>query len=225
MKQTLTIPCWSSFFLACVLTLLPATSVLAKSAWHWEMSLYVNTPGDAMYMPAAVSFEPTSERYYAVDAGNNRLVSFNRNGELLNAFNADNQLLVPFDMVRLDNGQLWVVEKGRNSLTHVDVRAQTIQPHKLLDGDRQVFPDRIALEGGKLYILDRASGQVLRLSDDLKVEQHFGCADCLGGFVDFVINDNSVWALENISKNVYQFNSDGTIAQIISLGDSVDFPV
>lgn len=225
MKKTITIQNLGRFFLTVVLFLLPTTLALAESPWHWQMSLYVNTPGDAMYMPAAVAFDPDSARYYAVDAGNNRLVSFDRNGELLKAFSADNRLRVPFDMVRLENGQLWVVEKGRNSLTHINIGTRKIQPHLLRDGDRQVFPDRIARAGGKLYVLDRASGQVLRLSKDLEVEQRYGCDDCLGVVVDFIIDDDSVWALETMGKNVYQFRPDGSIAKTIKLGDRVAFPV
>lgn len=218
-------PFLGSFFLALMLLLLPASLLMAGSAWKWEMSLYVNKKGDAMYMPAAVAFEQGNRRYYAVDSGNNRLVSFNFNGELLNAFNANNQLRVPFDMVRLDNGQLWVVEKGRNSLTLIDVRAKKIEPHKLVDDGRQVFPDRIASAEGRLYVLDRASGQVLRLNNKLKVEQHFGCTDCQGGFIDFVIADGTVWALESLSKTIYHFHPDGSVAETIPLGSNVDFPV
>ena len=225
MKQTIITPYLNIFVLAFILVLMPTASTMAKSAWQWEMSLYVNTPGDAMYMPAAVAFDPASQRYYAVDAGNNRLVSFDRNGKLLKAFSADNRLRIPFDMVRLDNGQLWVVEKGRNSLTHINVGAREVKPHTIMDGNRQVFPDRIALSGNKLYVLDRASGQVLRLNDNLEIEQRYGCKDCLGVIVDFCLEGDSVWALETIAKNVYQFKADGTIEKTINLGDEVNFPV
>jgi sugar lactone lactonase YvrE len=225
MKKTITTQYGGGFLLAIILLLLPAVSTQATSPWQWQMSLYVNTPGDAMYMPAAVAFDPDTERYYAVDAGNSRLVSFDRKGELLKAFSADNQLRVPFDMVRLDNGQLWVVEKGRNSLTLIDIRARKVQPNTLLDGDRMVFPDRIAEAEGKLYILDRASGQVLRLNGNLEIEQHFGCPDCPGVIVDFNVDHGSVWALGTMDKKIYHFGADGKILKTIDLGDKVDFPV
>jgi DNA-binding beta-propeller fold protein YncE len=225
MKQTITIPYVGIFFLAIVLLLLPAASVLASSPWQWQMSLSSNTPGDAMYMPAAVSFDPASQRYYVVDSGKNRLVSFNRKGELLKAFSADNRLLAPFDMVRLDNGQLWVVEKGRNSLTLIDIGAKKVTPNTLRDGGHLVFPDRIALSGGKLYVLNRADGTVLRLNDDLTVAQRFGCADCPGVVVDFAVDNGSVWTLENTSKNIHHYGADGSLSETIPLGDRVNFPV
>ena len=225
MKQTSKIYFLLGFVIPIVFVLLPVTPALAKSTWQWQMSLYVKTKGDAMYMPAAIAFDPASQRYYAVDAGNSRLVSFDKNGELLKAFSADNRLRVPFDMVRLDNGQLWVVEKGRNSITLIDIGAREVQPHTLHDGKRLVFPDRIAFAGGKLYVLDRGSGQVLRLNDNLEVEQHFGCDDCQGVVVDFAVDGDTVWALETMDKNIYQFRPDGSLANTIHLGDKVDFPV
>jgi sugar lactone lactonase YvrE len=212
------------FFLWTVFAMLPAP-VNAESPWKWQMSLRIETPGDAMYMPSAVAFDPTSERYYVIDTGHNRLVSFGRDGQMLRAFSADDKLLAPFDMVRLDNGQLWVVEKGRNSLTLIDVGAKKVEPHTLMDGSQQVFPDRVAYGGGKLFVLDRASGQVLRLNAAQGVEQRFGCATCMDGFADFVLANDSVWALETLGKKLYRFLPDGTIAETIHLEGQVDFPV
>ena len=196
-----------------------------ESSWLWQKSLRVETTGDFMYMPSAVAFDPVNERYYVVDTGNNRLVSFDQSGQLLKAFSADNSLLAPFDMVRLDDGKLWVVEKGRNSLTLIDVEAKKVEPNILYDEGRQVFPDRIAYGGGRLYLLDRSSGQVLRLNGDLSVEQRFDCDDCVDGFVDFAITDESVWALETLSKKVYHFRTDGSLVEAIQLKGQIDFPV
>jgi sugar lactone lactonase YvrE len=224
MKQISGIKHLTKLFLVAVLTMLPATA-LADSSWHWVMSLRVDTTGDSMYMPSAVAFDTESQRYYAVDTGRNRLISFDRDGKLVRAFTADEQLKAPFDMVRLDNGQLWVVEKGRNSLTLIDIRAKKVQPNTLRDGDRLVFPDRIAYAGGKLHVLDRASGQILRLNDDLSVDQRFGCPDCSAGMVDFVIDKDTILALEPRDRKVYRFRADGTVAETIDLGAEVDFPV
>jgi DNA-binding beta-propeller fold protein YncE len=212
------------FFPAIILAFLPAT-VLAQSPWQWQTSLRVETVGDAMYMPSAVSFDKQSGRYYVVDTGRNRLVSFERDGKVLKAFTADNRLKAPFDMVRLDNGQLWIVEKGRNSVTRIDIAAKEVKPYILRDGDQQVFPDRIAWAGGKLFVLDRASGQILRLDANMTVEQRFGCSDCVGGVSDFVIAEESILALDSRGRKVYRFNNDGTVAGEFSLGDEMDFPV
>ncbi|WP_041718770.1 hypothetical protein [Desulfurivibrio alkaliphilus] len=212
--------------LLAALAFLPGAAAAQEgSPWQWQLSLLIDTPGNAMYMPAAVAFDRESERYYAVDTGRNRLVSFNRQGELLRAFTADDRLQAPFDMVRLDDGRLWVVEKGRNSLTLIDIGARKVTPHTLHDGDRLVFPHRIALGEGKLHVLDRASGQILRLNADLGVEQRFRCRDCLGGISDFVISNGEIWALETRDRKIYRFADDGAISQTISLDQEASFPV
>lgn len=201
------------------------TAAMAQSPWKWQMSLKVEQAGDAMYMPSAVGFDPETERYYVVDTGRNRLVSFDKEGKLIRAFTANDQLKAPFDMVRLDNGQLWVVEKGRNSLTLIDLAARKVEPYILKDGDRQVFPDRIASAGNKIYVLDRSSGQILQLGSDLSIEQRFGCSDCSAGMADFVVQKDQVVALEPRDRKIYRFNRDGSIAAELQLGSEIDFPV
>jgi sugar lactone lactonase YvrE len=224
MKQTSVFPNMIKIFLVVTLVLLP-TITPAKSTWKWKRSLQVEEAGDNMYMPSAVAFDKKSKRYYVVDTGKNRLVSFGQDGKLIKAFTANGQLEAPFDMVRLDNGQLWVVEKGRNSLTFIDVAAKKIQPNTLMDGDNLVFPDRIAVADGKLYVLDRAKGQVLRLDAGLSVEQRFDCQECSAGFFDFVIAKGSLFALEPRDKKIYRFHTDGRLAEVINLSGEVDFPV
>lgn len=224
MRQTIAGRYSVAFLALALLALLPA-SALAQAPWQWEMSLRVETPGDALYMPSAVGFDPVTERYYAVDTGRNRLVSFDRNGNLLRAFTADDRLKAPFDMVRLEDGRLWVVEKGRNSVTLIDIPAREVTPHVLKDAGRTVFPDRIADAGGALYVLDRSSAQVLRVSADLTVEQRFACPECLGGFADFAIRDGEVWALETRGKTVVRFGAHGGIRETIQLGEEVEIPV
>lgn len=223
-KQCGLSPFRMGWLLAVILLAAPPT-VLADSPWGWKMSLKIEKIGDSMYMPSAVAFDDSSERYYAVDTGRSRLVSFDRDGKFLRAFTANNQLKSPFDMVRLSNGQLWVVEKGRNSLTLIDIPAKKIEHHTLKDEGRLVFPHRIATSRDKLYVLDRARGQVLRLADDLSIEQRFNCSECSAGFADFAVVKGDVWALEPRDKKIYHFRSDGTIADAINLGDRLDFPV
>ena len=224
MNQKRLVPFLIKLIVLAVPVLLPTTA-LADAPWYWKMSLRVEQTGDSMYMPSAVAFDKKNERYYAVDTGRNRLVSFDRDGKLLSAFTADERLQAPFDMVRLDNGKLWVVEKGRNSLTLIDVAARKVETHTLRDGKKLVFPDRLAANAGKLYVLDRASGQILRLDGDLNIEQRYGCPECSAGMFDFVIVNNSIVALEPRDKKVYRFNNDGTIVDVISLGEEVAFPI
>lgn len=224
MKQTNVRSYLSRFLLLVAMVMIPVAAS-AQSSWEWQESLRVDKTGDAMYMPSAVAFDKATDRYYVVDTGRDRLVSFEKDGKLIRGFTANGQLKAPFDMVRLDNGNLWVVEKGRNSLTLIDLQAKKVTPHTLKDEGRLVFPDRIALDGDKLLVLDRASGQVLRLAPDLSVEQRFSCPDCVGGFGDIVVDGKTLLALAPRDKKVYRFNDDGKVAKEISLGGELDFPV
>ena len=224
MKKTNVLSYVTGLFLI-VTAILPPITAQAESPWQWRKALQIDKVGDSMYMPSAVAFDKEGERYYVVDTGRNRLVSFDRDGNVIRAFTANEQLKSPFDMARIDNTKLWVVEKGRNSLTFIDVGAKKIETHTLRDGDRLVFPDRIAYANGKIYVLDRASGKILRLADDLSIEQRFGCQDCTAGMFDFVIDGNSVLAIDPLDKKIYRFNADGTIAEEIPLGSEAEFPV
>jgi len=223
-KQSGSWPSLKKLLLVLIMIMLPAVAA-ADSPWRWELSLKIDNVGDSLYMPSAVAFDKRSERYYVVDTGRSRLVSYDRQGKFIRAFTANNQLKSPFDMVRLDNGQLWVVEKGRNSLTLIDIAAKKIEHNTLKDGDSLVFPDRIAVAKGKLYVLDRARGQVLRLAPDLAIEQRYGCNDCSAGLVDFVLTGDSLLGLEPRDKKVFRFREDGTISEEIQLDDKVEFPV
>ena len=88
-----------------------------------------------------------------------------------------------------------------------------------------VFTDRISVSRGNLYVLDRCTGQVLRLAPDLSVEQRYGCADCSAGIADFVIQGDSLFALEGRDRKIFRFLADGSVAEEIQLDDQIEFPV
>jgi len=103
-------------------------SALAASPWVWDFALQKVKSSGKMNLPTAIFVDKDAARYYVVDGGNNRLLSYDREGEFLSAFTASNSLEKPFDMVR-EPGFLWVVEKGKNSLTEIDLKGQKITPH------------------------------------------------------------------------------------------------
>lgn len=109
--------CTNSFSRYLILTLIIfsvfSSSAGAEKNWQWQFSLKGETARDAMVMPSSLYVDATRERYYVTDAGNNRLVSFDKNGKFLNSFTAKNSLNNPSDMVRTEDGLLWVIEKGK----------------------------------------------------------------------------------------------------------------
>ena len=89
--------------------------VMAKTPWKWKMSLqYGNQQHDLMFLPTAIYADKEKARYYVVDSGKNRLLSYDIEGKFLSRFTANNQLQIPFDLVR-EKDALWVTEKGKNT--------------------------------------------------------------------------------------------------------------
>ena len=199
----------------------------AKAPWKWQMSLKTAAEVGSMSLPRTLYVDGEKERYYVIDSGNDRLLSFDREGLLLHAFTANRELKTPSDMIRDESGELWVVEKGRNSLTEINIPLKQVTPHTLNDNGRLVFPDRIEYNKNGFYILDKASGDILLFDREMTVRQRIACPNETGsgGFVDFKLTDNGIWALDQRKKAVYLFGPDGNIANRVVFGKEVHSPV
>ena len=195
-----------------------------ESPWQWELSLQDAADPSVMNLPTALYVDKSVERYYVVDSGNNRLLAYNRKGDFLNAFSARNNLHVPFDLIR-EPGLLWIVEKGQNTLTKIELKKKKITPKTISDRGEVVFPDRLAMEKETLYLLDKAKGNILALDKNVNVVRRYSCKNCDSGFVDFKIKKDRIWALEQQEKAVYVFTLDGKQETKIKLApDEIDFP-
>ncbi|MDH3393141.1 MAG: hypothetical protein OEL66_03985 [Desulfobulbaceae bacterium] len=218
-------------FKHCLLTFLIIATLCgpaeANAPWKWQQSLKTAAQIGAMLLPTTLFIDVAKERYYVVDSGNNRLLSFDRKGLLLHSFNANNELDAPVDMIRTDSGVIWVVEKGHNSLTEIDIAKKQVTTHSLSDNGQLVFPDRIEYYNDRLYVLNKVNGDILILDQGLAVLQRVTAPneEGSGGFVDFKLVDNDVWALDQRKKTVYHYSADGSIANRVNLGDNVHSPV
>ncbi len=211
-----------------ILVLILSCNILparAGSPWHWDFAMKQSLLKDAMNMPTALYVDKAKERYYVVDSGRNRLLSFNRQGKLLNILNAGKSLDVPYDMTRTKDGIIWVVEKGRNSLTSIDLRSRKVTRATLHYDGRLIYPDRLEYVGGLFYVLDKVTGDIISYTRALKPKQRYSCDKCSRGFVDFRIYGQTLWALDRQQKTVYRFDLGGALDGTISLGDTVSFPV
>lgn len=197
----------------------------AASPWQWNLSLKQGKPGDAMIMPTALYIDMDKELYNVVDSGRNRFLTFDRKGELLRIFTAGNELEIPFDMARTDEDGIWVVEKGKNSLSYIDLKAKTVTPNTLYYNGILIYPDRLETNGEMLFVLDKATGNILQYSLDLIPGTRFSCSDCPWGFVDFKIYDQRLWALDQRRSIIYVFTLEGRLERKIELGGSLNFPV
>ena len=197
----------------------------SATAWNVEISLKRDTIEDAMIMPSALFIDEAREQYYVVDSGKNRLLSFNRQGALLNVFNAGGALQTPFDMVRTGDGMIWVVEKGRNSLTSIDLQGKQTTPHTLRSKSGSVYPHRLETDGERLFVQDKATGDILVYDRNLNEQQRFVCSECSEGFFDFKVEGDAIWALDRMGKTVYVLGMSGGVEKTIKLGDAVTSPV
>ena len=178
-----------------------------------------------MIMPSALFVDEVREQYYVVDSGKNRLLSFDRQGALLNVFTAGGSLETPFDMVRTADGMVWVVEKGKNSLTSIDVQGKKTTPHTLRSKGGLVYPHRLETDGERLIVQDKATGDILVYDRNLNEQQRFVCSECSEGFFDFKIEGDKLWALDRMGKTVYVLGKSGGVEKTFKLGDAVTSPV
>ncbi len=197
----------------------------AGSPWLWDRVLKQDMVQDAMKMPTALYIDADKELYYIVDSGRNRLLSFSRNGDLLNIFNAGKALSIPFDIVKNDADGLWIVEKGRNSLSYIALKEKKVTPNTLTYKGELVYPDRIEADSDILYVLNKATGNIISYSNKLEALNRFSCSECPWGFVDFKIHNQKLWALDQANKTIRCFNLNGKLIKTFELGKTVNFPV
>lgn len=203
----------------------PDCAAQAAGPWSWKSTLDGTASGQAMKMPTALYVDAERERYYVVDSGGNRLMSFDRQGAFVHSFGAEGKLQTPFDMIRDEGDVIWVVEKGSNSLTSIDVKAKNISVNVLQDNGRVMVPDRMDYQDSTFYVLDKSRGAVAVLSRKLQVERWFVCEECRGGIVDFKLTKNGLWALDQLDKKVQRFSRDGKPEKGFSVAPHVQFPV
>ncbi len=208
-------------FLVAFLIVATDTSVWA---WNHHLSLYSAT-GDPMRVPAGLFIDTEKERYYIIDTGNNRLVSFDKDGNYLQDFNANGKLTAPFDLVKDSLGRLCVIEKGKNTLTTIDLKNKEVTPHTLTYNGSTIIPHRLALVDGTILVLDKNKGGVVVLDKDLQVRSYIPCPDNSEGFVDFVTIAGEIWGLDRGSNSVYRYSINGKLLEKVQLDTSPQHPV
>ncbi len=192
-----------------------------------KLSLEKGPEGKNLYHPLGIYYDHYTGRFYVADTGNNRLLSFKRDGTPLKSFDAAGQLKGPYSMVRDAEGILWVVERPLNSLTKIDLKAQKIERHSLTYEGKPVLVDRLLLWEGKLLVLDRASGRVLLYDSALNFQRAFyPQTKDFRGFFDFKVRENTLWGLENMSGRLLALDlKTGQTLKVIKPSFPVSLPV
>lgn len=213
--------------LFCLLLMLKlAAPAMAAGPWAYLRQLPALDSGVKLGLPSAVSIDTVKQRYYVVDAQGGQLVSFDKDGKFLAAFNAGGELRTPLSLARTSSGVLWAVDRYDNKLLYINPRQQKVQRFSLKYPDgKQIFPAKIALDSGnRLFVLDQRRGAVVQLDDNLKVVQHYRGEEAFQGFVDFKIKDGILWALDGLSAVVYRFAVGEPAAESVRLS-GLQFPV
>ncbi len=203
-----------------------AAQVQAKNAeWKWAMSVRGTDKATSFVQPTSLYIDVEKSRYYVVDCQGGQVVSYDKAGKPLKTFNAQGELVAPYDMVRLADGRLVIAEKGKKGLTLIDMKSKGQLLIPLSYKGRDVVVDRIAYTEGSLYVLDKVRGAVLRLDDNLKVSQVFAAPMGSSGFSDFKVKNGRLWALGVLEKRVYVYGGKAQVLREFDLGQSVSFPV
>ncbi|VAW41803.1 hypothetical protein MNBD_DELTA03-499 [hydrothermal vent metagenome] len=191
-------------------------------AWQLKMAMTADKNGGGLLNPASFYIDKAHKRYYIVDSGHNRLVSFDKGGQPLQSFNAGGSLRLPVAMTRIGSSTLLVMEKGRDSLTVINLKDRQVKRHILTS--RRIFPARVKLAGRKIYVLNKADGRVEIMNSRLESEESFVCTGCRMGFVDFsLLGRGGVAALTALEGEVRYFAADGKEIKRIKLSPRPDF--
>ncbi|ADH85457.1 NHL repeat containing protein [Desulfurivibrio alkaliphilus] len=201
----------------------PAAAARTGGGDPWQLTLLLNGAPDGLVLPVSLYVDEARERYYVVDSGSGRLLSYDRQGEFLRAFSADGALDRPHALVRLDDQTLLVLERGRNSLTRIDLRHRTTEPVVLHHQGREVFVDRLVVDRGNLYVLDRLGGRVLQLDDRLQVTAVHNPPEDTGNLVDLLVREGHLWLLDQQRRQIITLTPEGQAGPSIALSE-VTFP-
>jgi sugar lactone lactonase YvrE len=211
------------FFLFLIL----AAPLSATESWRNVLRLQADVRGGARRLtPLNLAVDPERQRYYVVDARAGKIISFDNTGKELARFDAAGQLLQPIAMVRDRKGRLWISDRATNQIFHVNL--QTRKVDRFLVKHRQlklVVPDRLALDrNDHLYMIDVASGRILKYDADFTLLAEFLPPSGSRGFFDLKIRGGKLYALDAISKSVSQFSLDGKIIKTVDLPERIVLP-
>ena len=176
--------------------LVPALSAASGQGLTPVFSSGEGPDGIPFSRPMGIFLDSDTGRLYVSDTGRGRLVSLDPKGEPLKEFDAGGALKGPLDMVKA-GAVLWVIDEGRG-LVRIRLGARKVERLRPSWKGGEVLPDRIAWDGARLWVLDRASGGVLALSaDGLRVEDAWiPEEEDFRGFADFKIRQGALWGLE-----------------------------
>jgi len=204
-----------------------ASQGIAAGTWEFALSLPGKGAEHSLGEALALAMDESRQRYYVVDSSHGQLVSFDQQGQFLNALNPGNALKKPVAMALASAGKFWVIERSNNQLVYVDLDRQQVRAFSLFAPDGlPIFPEKVKVDRkNRLYLLDRSRGTVVRLDDNLKVKQTFLGEKGFRGFTDFLLTEEGLWALDALRRELTLFDDNGKRLRKVELVDKLSFPV
>ncbi|MBN2332186.1 MAG: hypothetical protein JXO49_00670 [Deltaproteobacteria bacterium] len=177
--------------------------------------------------PLNLAIDRERQRYYLIDGANAMITAFDNGGTELSRFNADGAFVHPVAMVRDSSDNLWISDRGLNSLLHLSLKNRQMERYTLTrPGQAMVIPDRLAIDQqNNIYCLDLFSGEILKYQPDLSLDAVFALPAGGRGFMDLKLKGDRLWALDGTAKTASVFALDGTREQTISLPTSLQFAI
>jgi streptogramin lyase len=211
---------FSVFSLVLAAWLLPASAISADWANQWRAP--DPQSGVRLQSALAITVDPERERFYLADGIAGTLHAFDLDGQHLSSFNGEGKLGVPVSLTLQRSGRFWIIDRAGNALLRVIPEEERLERFPFpLQGQGAMLPQKVVWHpGAGVLILDRLSGQVLNLDDNLKIKERYGRA-C----TDVVSANGSVWILQE-DKTILQINpQNGQSARKVKLDATLARPV
>ena len=205
----------------------PIASFAMDENGGWKLAFVMkgDTESVPLLNPSSLFIDISSEKYYVIDSGNNRLLSFGTKGNPLHSFDAGGELSKPVSMAKNSKGILLLVEKGKEGITKIDLSNKLITTDLLQYNNQKLYPQKIRFLNDTTYLLDKASGSIFALSADGNINKRYACDACAIGFIDFQIIQKEIWALAQQEGEIVSFFQDGKVRKRVNLQPKPEFPV
>lgn len=197
----------------------------STSGWNLKFAMSQDKTGLSLSGPASLFIDESAKRYYVVDTGNNRLVSYDYEGAPLQNFTGGGDLQRPVSMAKDPSGLLYVVDKGKGSFSIINLKNKSITPHVINHEGRRLITKKIRYLNGLLYVLDSVSGMIFAISDGDRVQTRFSCNSCVIGYADFQLAHDRLYAVKSSEGEVDIFNLKGEKEKAVVLVPKPQFPV
>ncbi len=203
---------------------------LHANSWKLVNSIDSGPEGIHLKSPMGIYYHYKSKKFYIVDSGNNRLISYSINGKPLKEFDAAGKLKLPVGMIKDSEGNLWIIERSTNSLVFVNLREKKIISKQITYHGNLLFPGKIDKWSEKIVILDKYSGKVFLLDKNFNAEKAvFPKRGDFKGFFDIKVKDKKLYGMETLTGRIfygdYPFNEFQMITPDKKLTEPVSFDI